>query len=174
MRSHSLLGSAACLLGAATTALAAPATQALSLRQNDNDNDGIRPSFNVKSCPGYKVAGDVQNATSGFTVPLALAGDACNAFGVDIKNLTLAVVYEKPEQLHVHIYDTAKQQFQLPNGLLYDYPTDDPAQDGLSNAEASHFEFHHTGANDSEPWAFWVTRKSNNDVSAAKKKAVRH
>lgn len=131
------------------------------LAARDND-DLIRPSFNVSACPGYKLVGEPQNATSGFTASLTLAGEACNAFGVDIKNLTLAVVYEKPEQLHVHIYDTAKNQYQLPNGLLFHRPSDDPQRDGLSSAAASHLEFHHSGSK--SPWAFWITRKATGDV----------
>ncbi|CAO1619320.1 unnamed protein product [Parajaminaea phylloscopi] len=146
------------LAWAATVASGAPT----ALLDRAGSRQGIRPSFDVASCPGYRLVGQPHDAASGFTASLALAGDACNAFGVDIKNLTLAVVYEKPEQLHVHIYDTAKQQYQLPNGLLFDRPSDDPAQAGMSTAADSHLEFHHTGSK--APWAFWVTRKSTGDV----------
>lgn len=148
----------------ATVATGAPTavTKELRVRQDNTTRGGIRPSFDVTSCPGYKLVGEPQTATSGFTASLELAGKACNAFGVDIQNLTLAVVYEKPERLHVHLYDTAKEQYQLPNGLIFDRPGDDPGQEGMSSADASHLEFHHTGSK--SPWAFWITRKSTGDV----------
>lgn len=148
----------------ATAAWAAPALQtAQQLLDTRRSSDGIQPSYNVSSCPGYKLVGEPEEAESGFTAKLALAGKACNAYGVDIHNLTLAVVYEKPEQLHVHIYDTAKNQYQLPNGLVFDRPGDDPSEKGFSTADESHLEFHHTGTGKS-PWAFWITRKSNGEV----------
>ncbi|CAO1630076.1 unnamed protein product [Sympodiomycopsis kandeliae] len=161
-------------LGVATVA-AAPtsngAAQVLSVRENHKHShehqaqaeaDGIKPSYDITSCPGYKIVGEPQQASGGFTANLELAGEACNAYGVDIKNLTLAVVYEKPEQLHVHLYDTAKNQFQLPNGFVFDRPGDDPSKDATSTAEESHLEFHHTG--DQSPWAFWITRKRTGDI----------
>lgn len=151
----------------AHSSLAAPSMMATqhSLQEREEaaqTQGGIKPSFDVSSCPGYKLAGEPRMSKSGFEASLELAGQPCNAFGVDIHNLTLAVVYEKPEQLHVHVYDTAKQQYQLPNGLLFNRTDDNPDQDGLSSADDSHLEFHHTG-NDS-PWAFWVTRKSTGDI----------
>jgi alpha-glucosidase len=72
------------------------------------------------------------------------------------------VVYEKPEQLHVHLYDTAKNQYQLPSGLVFDRPSDDVNQEGMSTADESHFEFHYS--QDQRPWAFWVVRKSDGAV----------
>ncbi|PWN36503.1 Alpha-glucosidase subunit 1 [Meira miltonrushii] len=127
------------------------------------ESEIIKSSYNISSCPGYRIAGDVKESKSGFTVPLSLAGQACNAYGVDVKNLTLAVVYEKVHQLHVHIYDTAKNQYQLPDDLIFNRSSSDPekVQDGATK-ESSHLEFHHTAENDSnsqDPWAFWITRK---------------
>lgn len=137
----------------------------------DNNGSFISPSFDVTQCPGYQLVGEPKQSQHGFTATLSLAGDACNAYGVDIANLTLSVVYEKKHQLHVHIYDTARQQYQLPNGLIYDYPSSNPEeiQDG-STAEESDLVFHHTAENgtqpssSSSPWEFWIARKSNGDV----------
>lgn len=152
-------------LGAATVA-AAPSPKGLSVRENHghghSKEDGISPSYDVTACQGYSLVGSPRKSSGGFTADLALRGEPCNAYGVDIKNLTLAVVYEKPEQLHVHIYDTAKNQYQLPNGVIFDRPGDDPEKDAGSTAEDSHLEFHHT--DDKAPWAFWITRKSTGDV----------
>ncbi|GAC93447.1 glycoside hydrolase [Pseudozyma hubeiensis SY62] len=133
----------------------------------DSNSSYISPSLNVTTCPGYQLVGEPEQSRHGFTAKLSLAGEACNAYGVDIANLTLSVVYEKKHQLHVHIYDTAKQQYQLPNGLIYDRPSDDPAKvENGSSAEQSDLIFHHTAENgtSSGAWAFWIERRSNGDV----------
>lgn len=101
-------------------------------------------------------------------MPLTLAGPACNAYGVDIASLTLAVVYEKPQQLHVHIYDSDKHQYQLPLGGagLFTRLSSDPDEvaDQASTADASHLEFHHSGHGvDDGSWGFWITRKGEAD-----------
>ncbi|MCO5590269.1 hypothetical protein L7F22_044238 [Adiantum nelumboides] len=144
----------------AQIALALPRSIELHSRQSE---DVIKPSYNTSSCPGYKIAGEVKESKAGFTVPLSLAGQSCNAYGVDVQNLTLAVVYEKEHQLHVHIYDTAKQQYQLPNDLIFNRSESDPEKvKNAATKETSHLEFHHTAENDSnskDPWAFWITRK---------------
>lgn len=128
------------------------------------ESEVIKPSYNTSSCPGYRIAGEIKESKSGFTVPLALGGQSCNAYGVDVQNLTLSVVYEKEHQLHVHIYDTAKQQYQLPTDLIFNRSESDPekVKNGATK-ETSHLEFHHTAENETtnsqEPWAFWITRK---------------
>lgn len=88
MRQATLLGGLLTALIWASQASAAPAQDQLALRA---DSDAIKPSYNISNCPGYKLGGSITNGTSGFTVPLTLAGDACNAYGVDIQELTLAV-----------------------------------------------------------------------------------
>ncbi|PWZ00927.1 Alpha-glucosidase subunit 1 [Testicularia cyperi] len=137
------------------------------LRDDANSTEVIRPSFDVSNCPGYQLMGEPTTSDHGFTAQLGLAGDACNAYGVDIKNLTLSVVFEKKHQLHVHLYDSDKQQYQLPNGLIFDRPADDPndVQDA-STADESDLVFHHTAENGTSDgaWAFWIERKSSGDV----------
>ncbi|KAK0793754.1 hypothetical protein LTR75_011022 [Friedmanniomyces endolithicus] len=54
-------------------------------------------------CPGYK-ASDVQETTAGLTADLTLAGQECNAYGNDVKDLTLSVQYQSRERLAVRIY----------------------------------------------------------------------
>jgi len=46
-----------------------------------------------ESCPGY-TASNVQQSGSGLTADLTLAGEACNAYGTDLPNLTLTVEYQ--------------------------------------------------------------------------------
>lgn len=45
------------------------------------------------SCPGYS-ASNIQQSGSGLTADLTLAGEACNAYGIDLPNLTLTVEYQ--------------------------------------------------------------------------------
>lgn len=52
-----------------------------------------RSAGNADSCPGY-AASNVVKTDSSLTADLTLAGDACNAFGEDIKNLKLLVEYQ--------------------------------------------------------------------------------
>ncbi|EST05446.1 Glycoside hydrolase, family 31 [Kalmanozyma brasiliensis GHG001] len=153
------------LFATVSSTLALPST--VLDKQLEARNNAITPSFDVTSCPGYQLVGSPNYSDHGFTAQLSLAGTACNAYGVDIHNLTLSVVYEKKHTLHVHIYDTAKQQYQLPNGLIFDRASSNPAniQDG-STAEASDLIFHHTAENGTQSgsWAFWIARRSTGDV----------
>lgn len=50
-------------------------------------------SQDLSSCPGY-TASDVVQTDSGLTASLTLAGDACNALGYDLPDLTLLVEYQ--------------------------------------------------------------------------------
>lgn len=51
----------------------------------------------LSSCPGYKV-GNVQKTESGIMAQMSLAGQACNAYGDDIQDLTLTVEYQTGER----------------------------------------------------------------------------
>lgn len=48
---------------------------------------------NTSTCPGYS-ASNVQRNADGLTADLTLAGEACNAYGIDLPNLTLTVEYQ--------------------------------------------------------------------------------
>ncbi|EJD04630.1 uncharacterized protein FOMMEDRAFT_19850 [Fomitiporia mediterranea MF3/22] len=117
--------------------------------------DDTAHSLNVSTCPGYTLQ-DLQNTSSGFTASLALAGPACNAFGNDIANLTIAVDYESQSRLHVHIFDTANQQFQIPESVITR-----PSFDSTEQSE-SDLEFHYNSA----PFEFWITRRSDSPDAA--------
>ena len=56
--------------------------------------------------------------SSGLVASLSLAGPECNAFGKDIHHLLLSVTHETESRLHVHIYDKAERQFQIPESVL--------------------------------------------------------
>ncbi|OAX37681.1 hypothetical protein K503DRAFT_219980 [Rhizopogon vinicolor AM-OR11-026] len=50
-------------------------------------------SMNVTGCPGYTL-GSLQESVIGLTAQLSLAGPACNAFGLDISDLTIEITYQ--------------------------------------------------------------------------------
>lgn len=54
-------------------------------------------------CPGYKASNVVVHDAS-ITADLTLAGEACNAYGNDIVDLTLEVQYQNATRLNVKIY----------------------------------------------------------------------
>lgn len=59
--------------------------------------DAEYPSYErLADCPGYS-ARNVQKRRNGLTADLKLAGKACNAYGKDLKDLTLEVTYESGE-----------------------------------------------------------------------------
>lgn len=47
----------------------------------------------LEGCPGYK-ASNVKTLESGLTAELKLNGEACDAYGDDLKDLVLEVTYE--------------------------------------------------------------------------------
>lgn len=56
-----------------------------------------------ESCPGY-TASNVVEHDAGFTAELTLAGEPCNVYGNDIKDLILDVQYQNATRLNVRIY----------------------------------------------------------------------
>lgn len=52
----------------------------------------------LASCPGYS-ASNIQQTGNGLTADLSLAGNACNAYGTDLPNLTLTVEYQSSKQI---------------------------------------------------------------------------
>ncbi|OCH87271.1 hypothetical protein OBBRIDRAFT_736445 [Obba rivulosa] len=112
------------------------------------------PSFNVSSCPGYTLA-DLKETSSGLTASLHLAGEACNAFGQDIADLTVQVTYETQTRLHVNIFDTAQTQFTIPSSVV-----DVAGPDGGAHKDTSDLVFNY----DPAPFAFWITCRSEPDA----------
>ncbi|KAJ8579965.1 hypothetical protein M405DRAFT_869826 [Rhizopogon salebrosus TDB-379] len=74
-------------------------------------------SMDVTDCPGYTL-GSLQESDIGLTAQLTLAGPACNAFGLDISDLTIEATYQSLSTLRIKIYDTANQQFTIPESVI--------------------------------------------------------
>ncbi|KAJ8580637.1 hypothetical protein M405DRAFT_854975 [Rhizopogon salebrosus TDB-379] len=66
---------------------------------------------------GYTL-GSLQESDIGLTAQLTLAGPACNAFGLDISDFTIEVTYQSLSTLRIKIYDTANQQFTIPESVI--------------------------------------------------------
>ena len=71
------------LVAFAGCAIAAPAPLDLVVRDGGSADD----------CPGYE-ASNVEKTDSTITADLTLAGDACNVYSPDIKDLKLVVEYQ--------------------------------------------------------------------------------
>ncbi|KAJ6553086.1 glycosyl hydrolases family 31-domain-containing protein [Mycena capillaripes] len=107
-------------------------------------------SLNISTCPGYSLH-SVSETDNGLTARLNLAGLACNAFGVDVVDLTIEVNYETETRLHVHIFDTANSQFTIPETVIAR-----PNASSSNNVSKSDLVFNY----DPSPFAFWITRRS--------------
>ncbi len=103
------------------------------------------------SCPGYK-ASNVQSNSNGLTADLTLAGDACNAYGTDLTNLTLTVEHQTNDRLHIIIQDLDRQVYQVPSSVL-------PRPSNSESSECQ-LEFKY----EQNPFSFSVVRKSNKEV----------
>ncbi|KAF8510825.1 glycosyl hydrolases family 31-domain-containing protein [Hysterangium stoloniferum] len=107
-------------------------------------------SGDTSSCPGYALS-RFQNNEHGLTAHLSLSGKACNAFGLDINDLTIQVTYESQNRLHVNIFDADKTQFTIPTSVI---PR--PSPPTSSHTRTSDLVFNY----DAHPFAFWITRRS--------------
>ncbi|CBF84581.1 hypothetical protein AN8953.2 [Aspergillus nidulans FGSC A4] len=71
----------------------------------------------LSNCTGYKVTKHWKTR-SGFYADLALAGPACNVYGIDLPKLKLEVEYQTDERLHVKILDTNNTVYQVPDSVF--------------------------------------------------------
>ena len=115
------------------------------------------------ACPGYKASG-VQTTANGVTATLSLAGDACNAYGTDIEELSLKVEYQAADRLNVQItpayLDASNYTQYILGSQFVRVPTLD-ADASNTTAAASDLAFSWTN----EPsFGFTVKRKSTGDV----------
>ncbi|EIM91809.1 uncharacterized protein STEHIDRAFT_151169 [Stereum hirsutum FP-91666 SS1] len=115
--------------------------------------------FQAAQAIGYTLE-SLQSTQHGLTAQLNLAGEACNAFSNDIANLTVEVTYETQSRLHVNIYDTASQQFTLPEAY-FEPRSSPPISTSPTFVNESDLVFNY----DSAPFAFWITRRSEPDSS---------
>ncbi|PGH02775.1 hypothetical protein AJ79_07540 [Helicocarpus griseus UAMH5409] len=106
----------------------------------------------IDKCPGYK-ASNVNELENTLVADLQLAGEPCNTYGEDLKNLKLRVQYETDTRLHVKIYDPEEDVYQVPESVL---PRPDPERgDHKSVLKFSYEE---------EPFSFSVSRVDNGEV----------
>ncbi|KAL0942150.1 alpha-glucosidase [Colletotrichum truncatum] len=107
----------------------------------------------LSKCPGYK-ASQVQTSSTGLTAELSLAGEPCDAYGIDLKDLTLTVEYQTDTRLHVKIQDANNTVYQVPE---YVFPR--PEASGVNVAE-SKLQFNYT----ENPFTFTVSRTDTGEV----------
>lgn len=113
----------------------------------------IKTNKDVSKCPGYNLD-SVEDTAAGLTAKLSLAGAECTAFGKDIKDLTVEVTYDTQTRLHVKIYDTPKNQFQIPESFI-----ERAGPDSDASADKSDLVFNYNKS----PFEFWITRKGDGD-----------
>jgi alpha-glucosidase len=113
-----------------------------------------------EECPGY-IASNIQETSHGLTADLTLAGPACNVYGFDIPDLSLAVEYQTSERLNVQIVPRYlvprnESQFILP-AFLSGYPS----ADGETTSSNSNLNFTYTN---NPSFQFQVSRTAGGDV----------
>ncbi|KAF8191583.1 alpha-glucosidase [Mycena galopus ATCC 62051] len=108
----------------------------------------------LDACPGY-TASDVKVDGGTLTASLQLAGKACNVFGIDIPSLSLEVVYETANRIHVKITDPSSTRYEVPESVL---PR--PSSANPVNPTSAAIKFSYT----TSPFTFTVQRTSTNEV----------
>ncbi|TGO09490.1 hypothetical protein BTUL_0164g00230 [Botrytis tulipae] len=107
----------------------------------------------LSKCPGYK-ASNVTTIGSTLFADLTLAGPACNTYGTDLKGLSLKVVYETDDRIHVLIQDPANAVYQVPESV-FPRPTGSSA-----NSTDANIKFNYV----SSPFSFSITRAKTGEV----------
>ncbi|KAG2172345.1 hypothetical protein INT43_004887 [Umbelopsis isabellina] len=125
--------------------VAASANQLVS-RANQDDP--------LSSCPGYK-ASKVKTNHNGLTADLTIAGKACNVYGSDLTDLTIEVVYETADRIHVKIQDAANQVYQVPSSV---FPRPSASHSVKSND--ANIKFNYVAS----PFSFSITRPHSGEV----------
>jgi alpha-glucosidase len=97
-------------------------------------------------CPGYSLS-KVKKHSRGLTGSLSLANPACNVYGRDHVNLTLAVYYDTETRLHVTIEDDEKVQYRVPPALV-----------GVPSPSTTIGEVEYTFEFNESPFEFWISR----------------
>ncbi|KAI8933878.1 hypothetical protein NX059_009575 [Plenodomus lindquistii] len=109
-------------------------------------------------CPGYKASG-LQTNERGLSATLTLAGNPCNAYGIDVEELNLVVEVQAKGRLAVSIVPkyldaSNSSQWVVPENLI----PRPQAEDSYDDTDLK-FDW----ANDPSFW-FSVTRQSTGDV----------
>ncbi|KAF2969592.1 hypothetical protein GQX73_g3965 [Xylaria multiplex] len=107
----------------------------------------------LAACPGYS-ASKVKTTASGLTAALTLAGEGCDVYGTDLKDLILEVSYDTDSRLHVKIQDAANDVYQVPESFL------PRPKSGGSTKRKSALKFDYV----KKPFSFSVSRSDSNEV----------
>ena len=111
-------------------------------------------------CPGYK-ASNVHQTSKGFTATLGLAGEPCNAYGIDVDSLDLSVEYQTADRINVQIVPS---HVDASNASWYFLNEDVvPRPKASSDASAAHSDLSLEWSNDPS-FNFKVIRKATGDV----------
>ncbi|KAL5335396.1 glycosyl hydrolases family 31-domain-containing protein [Aspergillus crustosus] len=110
----------------------------------------------LAECLGYRAI-NVEESSTGLTADLTLAGEPCNTYGTDIENLKLKVDYETDTRLHVLIYDSNENVYQVPESVFPRPFTNNKARESDDTPQVlfSYNEF---------PFSFAVSRVGNGEV----------
>ncbi|KAK7553719.1 putative alpha-glucosidase [Phyllosticta citricarpa] len=108
----------------------------------------------IDSCPGY-TASNVQDRGSSLTADLTLAGTACNTYGRDLTELKLRVEYQTADRLHIKIFDTSENIYQVPESVVSRPPSNASVAPADSNIQ---FQIQQN------PFFFKVVRKGSNET----------
>ncbi|KAK2755018.1 hypothetical protein FQN54_006546 [Arachnomyces sp. PD_36] len=108
----------------------------------------------IEECPGYGATNVVQSGSK-LTADLDLAGDPCNTYGDDIESLQLEVTYETENRLHVKIWDTQNQVYQVPSGVLPPPDSNSTTQPSDSAIQFNYVE---------NPFSFAITRTDTQET----------
>ncbi|KAK9458431.1 alpha-glucosidase [Dipodascopsis uninucleata] len=110
------------------------------------------------NCPGYKAV-NVTTWSSGMIAKLVLAGEPCNAYGVDYEVLDLVVTNDKKNRLHISITDEGGKNFQLTKRPdIWTAPLVTDAEHVSSDKAEYIFKYN------AEPFEFWVMRKDDYSI----------
>ncbi|KAK3678865.1 hypothetical protein LTR78_001318 [Recurvomyces mirabilis] len=127
-----------------------------SLTPTIYDNSAPDP----QRCPGYKASG-LTNTSSGFTADLTIAGADCAAFGNDIADLVLEVVYQTKERLNLKVYPKYLSESNITRYTLSPDLVPQPQWDGKTSASSSDLTL--KWSNDPS-FQFEVSRSSDGEV----------
>ncbi|KAF5359365.1 hypothetical protein D9756_003598 [Leucocoprinus leucothites] len=108
----------------------------------------------LDACPGYQ-ATNVKTDGGKLTADLTLAGQACNVFGQDLQALSLSVVYETNERIHMKIIDPNSERYEIPESV---FPRPDSSTPVSPSSAAIQFNF------TTSPFSFSIVRSSTNEV----------
>ncbi|KAB8754778.1 hypothetical protein FH972_026566 [Carpinus fangiana] len=114
------------------------------------------------ACPGYLASGIEKNAF-GFKANLTIAGDACNAYGTDVEDLSLAVEYQSGHRLAVKISPRYLDSTNITRYQIAPGHVDQPILEANAEHTVPSIDLQFTYSN-SPSFGFAVIRKSTGDI----------